>query len=352
MELEKEIIVSKIPLQFQGVENPNVFEYSVDGAVYALDWFEDSLAYGHDHGVTILSRTFDPINSSGLPSEFQRQWSFRKSYQYLGQAADFIRFRGDYIAAAHNADYSISLIHLETGEVTSLTGGSGHASFINGIDISDDGLVVSTGDDRNLVIWENGKPIRTFRLTSPGLDVRFWDGGDSDLLAVLEAGNKIRILDWQKGQWLLTIYPGGAFKEGETVKSIGVVQGEVVAIANMSCKRFRIRTLSGGCGYTPASDELKPSSDYKNWSVAYSQTNYVAYVSSNDIYFYDLHRSDEHGLYINYGVDDITCTALRSRGDVLAIASGNTITFLHNTYMNYDDNSGDTVLYNNSIDMQ
>lgn len=340
---------SKVPLQYQDQEEPNVIQYSVGSAVHCMDWNDQALAYGHDLGVSILTRQIEPTEkSSGLPFEFQRKWPFQYSYQHLGLPSENIRFTGNYLAASHS-DHTVSYINLDQGEVKTLGGSSGHRSFINDLDISYDGVVASTGDDRNLLIWEdsNNKPPHLFRLSSVGLKVRFWDDNDSDKILVLEAGNKIRVLDWRKGQWLLTIYPStldSTSPFGGNVKDIGIFNSEIVAIGNGWWKKFYIPSLTGGCGYTPPTDQGRlisvknnDNNDGNDDDGLYSLSGrYIGYAADSEASIYDLVTAGEHGSHVSLHLDQVSAITLRERGDILAVASGDKITLIKNRSINYD----------------
>lgn len=336
-----EILDSRVPLQYQGEVDPLVIEYNLNTRIHCVDWNEQSLAYGHDLGVSILTRETEPSEkTSGLPFAFQRQWAFRTSYIHLGLAAENIRFKGQYVAASHS-DYSISYIDLAKGEVTNLGGYRGHRSFINGLDISYNGVVASIGDDRNLLVWEDvQQPPQHFRLSGSGLKVGFWDESDSDWLVVLEAGNKIKILDWRKGEWLFTIYPttlDATTPYGGNVKDIGVFNSEIIAIGEGWWKKFHIPSLTGGCGFTPPTDKGRLISDNSRNGLYSLSGRYIGYSNTQESSIYDLVTASEHGSHVDVQLNQITSLAIRERGDILAIASGTNITLVRNRSMNYEE---------------
>lgn len=336
-----EVLDSRVPLQHQDQEDPLVIEYELNTRVHCVDWNEQSLAYGHELGVGILTRVTERSEkTSGLPFEFQRQWAFKTSYIHLGLAAENLRFNGQYVAASHS-DYSISYIDLVKGEVTNLGGYRGHRSFVNGLDISYDGIVASTGVDRNLLIWEDvQQPPQLFRLSGSGLKVRFWDENDSDRLVVLEAGNKIRILDWRKRQWLLTIYPTTQDRStpyGGNVKDIGVYNSEIIAIGEGWWKKFHIPSLTGGCGYTAPTDHGRLISDNSKNGMYNLSGRYIGYANTQESSIYDLVTASEHGSHVDIQLNQIASLALRERGDILAIASGTNISLVRNRAMNYEE---------------
>lgn len=307
-----------------------------------MDWKDDSLVYGHDLGVVILTRHSDLAYSNSLPTEFQRRWFFKKTYIHLGQEVSIVKIRGNIIAAVHPTDETISIYNLETQVTNKLGGLSGHSSYINSIDISADGqYIVSTGDDRNLFIWENGKP-RSFPLAGTGKVVKFWQGPDGDRVIVLEAVNKIRVLDWKNSEWLLTIHPaqsGCCGPASGSVKDIAISNGDILAIGLGWWKRYNLATLAGGCGYTiPSSENRFAKASPSSVTAVSANSSLIGVVSPSASYIHDPSNDSSGTFSINYTLpaDEITAAALRNRGDILAIANGKLLTLVKNSSMDYE----------------
>ncbi|CAN6627700.1 hypothetical protein TRVA0_011S01838 [Trichomonascus vanleenenianus] len=286
----------------------SLVEHDMETEILSVDWNDsgDTLAIGHGLGVTI----YDPIDQT-------------KSYQHLGLEVNHVRLRGDHVAAVH-PNHTISYLNLNTSEIVTLGGSRGHDSFVNAVDISPEGLVASVGDDRTVLVWEGLQP-RSFRLAAPGLAVRFWDDSDSDRLVVLEQGDKVRILDWRKGTWLLTVFPG------KPVKAIGVHNGDLVVVGDGWWNKYNIPSLSGGCGYTPPTDSAQIiSSNRGSDSVYVTAGDFIAHASTREVNLYDLETPSEHGISAQCDVSEVRALALHPQGNALAVASNHSL-FILNT---------------------
>src|SRR5699024_4662431 len=167
------------------------------------------------------------------------------------------------------------------------------------------------------------KPPHLFRLSDAGLKVKFWDENDSDRVVVLEGGNKIRVLDWRKGQWLLTIYPSTLDPSdpfGGSVQDIGIYNSEITVVGDrMWWKRFHIPSLTGGCGHTPPTDQGRLVSNNGRDGFYCLAGRYVGYAESSESSIYDFVTGGEHGSHVDLQLNQVTGLALRNRGDVLAI---------------------------------
>lgn len=318
------------------------FSYELPSEAYCLDWQDDSLVYGHDLGVVVLTRFSDPVYCNNLPTEFQRRWFFKKTYVDMGQEVSVVRMRANIIAAAHPTDNTITVYDLTTEKRTKLGGLSGHSSYINSLDISSDGqYVVSTGDDRNLFVWENGSPC-SFPLSGTGKIVKFWDSPEGDRVIVLEAVNKIRILDWKNSEWLLTIHPaqsGCCGPSSGSVKDIAVSDGDILALGLGWWKKYNLATLSGGCGYTvPSSESRYSKASSSSVTIASGDGTLVGLVSPSACLIYDPSHDSKGAFSLNYNlpVGEVTGIALRDRGDILAVANGKLLTLIRNTYLDYE----------------
>jgi WD40 repeat protein len=297
------------------VVTKNVAELEIRG-VNCLDWNDNILALGHELGVTVLSPS---LNSSN-------PWSFEKSYEYLRKPVLKLRFRGSKIAAVH-ADRTISEISLSSdpslpNALLKLGGSLGHQSFINDVDISPQGYIASTGDDKKLILWTDGQPTAPYRLASPGLAVKFWEDQDSDRLLVLEEGNKIRIFDWRKGQWVVTVFVGPE----ASIKGMGIYDGDIIAIGQGWWKSYHLPSLKGGAGYTFTYDDGAHVGGTSTDLVAYSNSRYVAYGSPSGVIFHDIGNAGEHGVKIEFDLStEIQAIALRSQGDLCALSTATSV---------------------------
>lgn len=290
----------------------NVTEIELRG-ISCLDWNDKVLALGHELGVTILSFS---------DSKSGNQWSFEKSYEYLRKPVLKLKFRGNKLVVIHS-DYTLSELTLcadplQPNTVVNLGGSLGHHDFINDVDISPQGNIASTGDDKKLIIWDDGEVAASYPLASRGLAVQFWEDHDTDRLLVLEDANKIRIFDWHKGQWIVTVFVGP-----ETpVASMGVYDGDVIAVGQGWWKSYHLPALKGGAGHTFTYDDGLHVGGTSTDLVAYSKSRYVAYGTTSGVIFHDIGNAGEHGTKVEYDLNtEIQSIALRPQGDLCALST-------------------------------
>lgn len=308
--------------------------FQLPNVALCLDWFDNFLAYGHDLGVTVLSQITDSNEASYYPTEFQKRWAFRKNYFHLGKPVELVRYHQQQIAAVHPT-FDITLINTQSGKTTALGGSSGHSSYINSVDISSEGLVASTGDDRTLLVWEKGVPYN-FSLGGAGKVVKFWSTADGDNIAVLEAGNKIRILNYRTREWILTIYPGQAGCCGPSsgaVKDIMIVDQFLFAVGIGWWKKYDLTNIFGGCGFTSPAAESRFSRSPSSSFPAVSTSKFIGLATPTTQYIHDTSKGSDATYALDYTLpgDEITGAAIRSAGDVFAIASGNLLSLVRNT---------------------
>lgn len=335
--------------------------YLLPNIAECLDWYDDHLVYGHDLGVTVLSRIRDTRLTSSYPTEFQRNWSFDKVHFHLGKPVELVKMYESLIACVHY-NHEITVINAQrtSSETRGLTldkdtrtlgGSGGHSSYINSVDISPDGLIASTGDDRRLLIWDqNGIP-QNFPLEGSGKLVKFWSAPYGDIIIVLEAGNKIRLLDYTKSEWILTIYPGQAGCCGPAsgnVRSFFVNNDFLYVVGIGWWKKYDLNNVKGGCGFTqseqngvfvtrPNNQSIAVTPSYNSGSAI---TSVIGLVSERAQYIHDTSKDNEQTFELKYTLpsDEITAAAIRNEGDVLAIASGRYLTLLRYPKAEYPSN--------------
>lgn len=274
-----------------------------------------------------------------------------------------VKMYNSLIACVHYNQNQITLINTQSSsnsdtpssagiEKKVLGGSRGHSSYINSVDISPEGLVASTGDDRRLLLWDESGSPQNFPLDGAGKLVKFWSAPFGDVLIVLEAGNKIRLLDYNKSEWILTIYPGQAGCCGPmtgNVRSFFVNNNYLYAVGVGWWKKYDLTNVQGGCGYTqPVVEEsfiTKPdkfsfvvTSSLGSSGNGSSSDTTIGVASQNTQYIYDTAKEDSTKLYaLNYTLssDEIAAAAIRNEGDLLAIASGKLLTLVRNPNSKY-----------------
>lgn len=293
-----------------------------------LDWFNENLVYGHDLGITVLSRSPN-TQANSYSTEIQKKWEFKKNYFHLGKSVELVRYRDKYVAAVHPT-FDITLVDTQSGKLTLLGGSSGHSSYINSVDISINGLVASTGDDRALLIWDDGTPF-DFPLGGVGKIVKFWNSADSNIVVVLEAGNKIRVLNYQTKEWMLTIYPGQAGCCGPStgsVKDIMITDKFLYAIGLGWWKKYDLENIYGGCGFTtPVAEQTffqKPLSSH----LVISNSRFIGLATAKLQLIYDTNKNKLYSLDFNLPDDEITGLTISSTGEAFIIATGNILTLI------------------------
>lgn len=160
-------------------------------------------------------------------------------------------------------------------------------------------------------------------------------------MIVLEAGNKIRILDWRKVEWLLTIYPGQGGCCGPStgsVKDFFVVGGFLYTVGIGWWKKYDLSNISGGCGFTApiAEFQFARGSNYSPF-IATTSSSFIGMATSLSQYIHDSSKESDPTYVLNYKLpaDDITAAAIRPQGDVLAIANGRLLTLVRNPNVEY-----------------
>lgn len=287
-------------------------------------------------------------------SPFQAEWTFTPHEYRLDQPVELFCFNQSVVAAVHPTN-DISLVSLTSGNSKKLSSPEGHTSYINSVDISTDGLVVSTGDDHKLIVWEleqsnenqtqNEYTPKVFNLGGVGKSVRFWRNSNADWVVVLEAGNKVKILDWRKSKWMTTIYIGQSGCCGPltgSVKDIFIVDDFLYAIGLGWWKKFDLTALDGGTGITFPKSEghfyKNPNSSSSSLPVIpnYTEDSHVMGLVTRDAqYIHDiLKNSSESTFKLDYKLptNEISAAAVRSKGDVLAVVNDKILTLIGNSF--------------------
>lgn len=239
------------------LKNTNKNSYDLPAPVTSLDWNGRLLAYGTENGVTVLTPIpQDSRIAKSFPSLFQREWIFQSTNIKTSSPVTDIKFTSKYLIAVHD-DFSLTLINnLEESE-TRLTK-NGHTKDINGIDVSDNGLIVSIGDDQQIIIWENDEVKNKIPCFGIPTLVKFWADKDFDKIIIVENGNCVKILDWKNSEWLFTIYPE-SYSNNLTsfIKDVIIYQEKLIVIGDGWIKKYNIDELKGGTSYTYPEEEIQ-----------------------------------------------------------------------------------------------
>lgn len=327
--MANDVLKPSVPLQaISGSKKRSpILEYTLPVDARCVDFTDDGLVVGHSQGVLFLAR-----QDNG-----DQQPIFASIYQHYGLAVDSVKSSGPYLAATH-PDYSISFQIRAPGREQApwrFEGSHSHDSFVNAVDISTDGVLASTGDDRQVIVHDSDQNTQIYPLSQRGLDIKFRVNQQSDQLVVLEAGNKIRILDWNKGLWLVTIFGGMP----DPIREIGVLNSSILTVGAGWWRSYRLETLAGGCGYTQPDNQgqllgsavLKHgngSNNEKEMSAVSSDGRFVANVNTTAIDIHDIVSSGGRGIEVSYKFSGaITASAVRN-GGIVAIVSGKTLTLV------------------------
>lgn len=318
-------------------------QFELDTPALSLAWSKDRLVYGHEQGVTILTRHKSTSNddSNGFASE----WTFVASQFHLGLSCELIATAGNYVATVHD-DSTISLINLaeedENGNaVETSPPKKGHWDFVNSVDVNSEGVVASVGDDRQLLI-SSAHDTHKIKLEGAGRYVKFQeDCGDH--LVVLEGSNRLRVFDWRKLEFLYTVYSndvvGGSKKIGccgppTAVKAVALANGsgdsdQLLVLGNGWWRKYLSRSLQGGGGHTVphAQGELYGSRQLQNALVCTAGVGHAAVVSAKTTFFYTI--GNEKGWEVPHVfVSGLHAAAARIEGDMVAVSSGKQLTLL------------------------
>lgn len=216
-----------------------------------MDWNAQLLALAHDSGVSVLTPIpSDAPISKNLPSEMQQQWVFQLSNVRTSSPVVLLRFTSKYLVVAQEDRQIVQINHLDGSSVKLGSNDKRHLDEINSLDVSEDGSVVSCGDDLQVIVWSHGDAKVTHLENVPTL-VKFWMDQECDKVIVVENGNTVKVLDWRKSSWLYTIYPV-PFAQGspEHIRDVHVINGKLVVVGSGWWKEYDPSELSGGAGYT------------------------------------------------------------------------------------------------------
>lgn len=315
----------------------NRFRLPTDALCVDIDG--DTIVYGHEFGVTLLEPTKEHAIDGYIASEFQRRFVFRPHYMHLQQAVHRVRVSNGIIFTAHH-DHSLQYINLAPGAPDSgkpVRLPHRHGSFINAIDVSPNGrYFVSTGDDKKVAVYDRQAPDAepvVFSLAGIGNAVRFIDsqGPESARIAVLEAGNRIRIIDLSSREFLVTIYVGTP----EPCHDVGAGIGggfDVAAVGATWWRAYNVLELQGGCGFTAEKDALLLNAPRTSHTVLSRNGRLGASLHPRGAVFHELDKGDlgrETHIDHDLGTTEFAQPALSPRGDVLAVVAGKSLILFH-----------------------
>jgi hypothetical protein len=308
-----------------------VSRYDLPTSASSVDWNGNLLAYGHDNGVSVLTPIpQDSKIAKSFPSPFQREWIFQVTNIETSSPVRIVKFTSKYLIAVHD-DYSMTLINnLEESE-TKLNK-NGHTGDINDIDISDNGLIVSVGDDKQVIIWDNDKiqaKIPTYGIPTV---VKFWADKDFDKIIVVENGNVVKVLDWRNKAWLYTIYPKSYSVNSKSfIKDVIIHQNKIIVVGDGWLKKYSVDDLNGGTGYTYANEEVQLNGwvvDSKyitsptSTSTSANKTPLIGGISSDRSSFYDFasNSNQVHQLKLQLPSLSVPAGRINSAGIVVFVS--------------------------------
>jgi len=302
------------------------YRYDLPTSATSIDWSGDLLAYGHDNGISVLTPIpKDTQISKNLPSSLQQEWVFQVTNIPLHSLVTHIKFTSKYIVAAHD-DNTITLINHLNESKTKLgdDGKRFHTGEINSIDISDNGTVVSTSDDKSIIVWEKDES-RVFYLDNIATLIKFWTDKDGDKLIVVENGIAIKVLDYKKNQWLYSIYPLPYSTNAQPViNDVLIHNDKIIVIGDGWWKEYDPETLTNGAGYTSPNGESQLSGWIVNSKYIYSKSKpFIGGISQNKSSFYDLSANSNqmHQFKLQLPSTEVTSGSINQEG-VVVFASG------------------------------
>lgn len=318
--------------------DPSRLEFSLQSPALCLAWNEDSLVYGYNQGVTVLTRK--PVV---LGNAFASEWSFLSVEYHMGLACELIATCGAFVAVGHD-DNTISLINTAEEDAIERTDVKrGHYDFVNGIDVNLDGMVASVGDDRQLLIYSDKlEVVHKIKLDGAGRAVKFQEDGGPHLV-VLEGSNRLNVYDWEKGQFLYTVFSndvvGGSKKIGccgppAAVKAVALNVGQnhadqLTVLGSGWWRKYSSANLQGGGGHTMPNKQGELYGSRQLSGAVFCVSNDTAVVvSDKKTLFYSLgtEKSIEVGCDFVSGVE---AAAVRAKGDLVAVAGGRALVLLN-----------------------
>ncbi|CCH46133.1 Nucleoporin [Wickerhamomyces ciferrii] len=332
--------------------------YDLPSSVYSIDWNGNLLAYGHDNGISVLTPI--PKNtqiSKNLPSTLQQEWVFQKTNIELEHLVTHIKFTSKYIATALENNTIILIDHLsDIKKKLGVDGDIKHTEDINSIDISENGTVVSAGDDKKIIVWGKDDS-HVFHLDNIPTFVKFWIDKDSDKIIVVENGTTVKILDYKKSKWLFTIYPFSYSSNSQPViKDVLINNDKIIIVGNGWWKEYDPESLINGAGYTKPNNENQVVGwDTNSRYISSKSTPLIGAIGNDRSSFYDLSAKSKqsHQFKLQIPSFDIPAGSINSDG-IVAFASGSKL-ILANPFDSYEviqkdieipnyDENGDLIL--------
>lgn len=284
------------------------------------------LAYGHENGVSVLTPIpRDSQICKNLPSCLQQEWVFQVTNIPLHSLVTHIKFTSKYLVAAHD-DNTVTLInHLNNSKERLGTDPlKSHMDEINSIDISDSGIVVTTADDKKVIVWE-GEESHVFYLDNVATLVKFWSDKDGDKIIVVENGNTVKVLNYKKNEWLYTIYPLPYSANAQpTINDVLVHNDRIIIVGNGWWKEYDPELLTNGAGYTLPNNESQLGGWLVNSKFISSNSKpLIGGISADRSSFYDLtaNSNQMHQFKLQLPSIEVPTGSINHDG-VVAFASG------------------------------
>lgn len=319
--------------------DPSRLEFSLKSPALCLAWNDDALVYGYSQGVTVLTR-----KPQVLGNVFASEWSFQPVEYHLGLACELIATCGAFVVTGHD-DNTITLINTDEEDSIQRTDVKrGHYDFVNGIDVNIDGMVASVGDDRQLLIYsERLEVVHKIKLDGAGRAVKFQEDGGPHLV-VLEGSNRLNVYDWEKGQFLYTVFSndvvGGSKKIGccgppAAVKAVTLSVGQnhadqLTVLGSGWWRKYSSANLQGGGGHTVPNKQGELLGSRQLSGAVFCVSNDTAVVvSDKKTFFYSLGAEKRTEVNCDF-VSGVEAAAVRAKGDLVAVAGGRGLVLLKN----------------------
>lgn len=299
-----------------------------------MDWNGDLLAYATDTGVGVLTPIpRDSPLAKNLPSDLQQEWCFQVTNVLTTSPVTHLRFTSKFLVMCQENRDIIVMDHLD-GKKHSVSGADRHLEDINSIDVSEDGHIVSCGDDRRVVVWGPNGSTRVKYLDGVPTLVKFWTDKDLDKVIVVEDGSKVKVWNWRKDEWLYTIYPE-CFIPGTPPSILDIVtnDGNITVIGDGSWKQYVPAELEGGAGYTFPNSQGR----LKGWGVnkcqylsSTSNCGLIGGVGTDRSFFYNLFGDNSGHVYqfkLQLPCVSVPAGSINHNG-VVAFASGSRLVLI------------------------
>ncbi|ODQ76975.1 hypothetical protein BABINDRAFT_169497 [Babjeviella inositovora NRRL Y-12698] len=234
-----------VPLLYRKSLKPSgdAFAVSYDLPVsgQCLDRYGGKVCVGSDAGFVIMTPFEDSTElSRSLPTSFQQKHVYQITAYPSEKSLHKVRFNGRFLVYAA-LDMTVGVFDHVNGQTIDL---DITQTFANDLCLNEDGLVAVVGDDHRLIVTDIITRKRYVQRLQHRPTVVKFHPQNSEQVVVVEGGCIVRILNWQTGKVVYTIYAS------DHIHDVFVKSDVVFVVTSNSIQHFNLKNLQGGLGET------------------------------------------------------------------------------------------------------